>query len=110
VRLAHAASPIYLTSTTNFHTTFSRNFNPFLCGPATSLDFTCGAIYKPLIIIGGGHTYPWLATGYKWTDGNKTLLVFIRHGVKWSAGKPAVPGGTPVRPGRTDAPGIARGL
>lgn len=84
-----AASPIYLTSLVNFHTTMTRNFNPFASG--TQLDFTLGAIYEPLYIIttaGGGHSYPWLATGYKWADGGKTLLITIRHGVKWSDGVP----------------------
>ncbi len=88
-RTAHAAaSPVYLTSYAAFHTTFSaRNFNPFLI--ATQLDFTRGAIYEPLEIMttaGGGRTYPWLATGYTFTDGNKTLLVTIRHNVRWSDG------------------------
>lgn len=83
-----AASPLYLTSLVNFHTTMTRNFNPF---SASALDFTLGAIYEPLYIIttaGGGHSYPWLATSYKWADGGKTLLIAIRHGVKWSDGVP----------------------
>src|SRR5437588_460144 len=87
-RSVRAASPVYLTSNTNFWTTMVRNFNPFA---PSALDFTKGAIYEPLYIIttaGGGHSYPWLATGYKWTNGNKTLLVTIRHGVKWSDGQP----------------------
>ncbi len=85
------AGPLYLTAMQNFRTTMTRNFNPFGCNPTTSMDFTCGAIYEPLIIIttgGGGHTYPWLATGYKWTNGNKTLIVTTRQGVKWSDGQP----------------------
>lgn len=88
-RSARAASPIYVTSETSFHTTMVRNFNPFTA--ATTLDFTLGAIYEPLYIIttaGGGREYPWLATAYKWTDGGKTLLITIRHGVRWSDGVP----------------------
>src|SRR5207249_849725 len=87
-RSTRAASPVYLTSNTNFWTTMVRNFNPL--APTGYLDFTKGAIYEPLYIIttaGGGHSYPWLATSYKWTNGNKTLLVTIRHGVKWSDGQ-----------------------
>ncbi len=31
---------------------------------------------------------PWLATSWKWGNGNKTLTFTIRNGVKWSDGKP----------------------
>jgi peptide/nickel transport system substrate-binding protein len=31
---------------------------------------------------------PWLATSWKYSDGNKTLTFNIRNGVKWSDGKP----------------------
>jgi peptide/nickel transport system substrate-binding protein len=31
---------------------------------------------------------PWLASAYKWSNGNKTLTFTIRNGVKWSDGKP----------------------
>lgn len=89
---AAAASPIYLTTYQNNHSTFQRNFNPFMT--AARLDFTQGAIYEPLMVFttaGGGHVYPWLATKYKWTNGDKTLLLTIRSGVKWSDGKPFTP-------------------
>jgi peptide/nickel transport system substrate-binding protein len=87
-RSGRAASPAYLVSFTNEHTSMVRNFNPF---SPNALDFTRGAIYEPLYIIttaGGGHEYPWLATAYKWEDGGKTLLITVRHGVKWSDGVP----------------------
>ncbi len=83
------ASPIYLTAMQNFHTVLTRNFSPF--SSTTANDFTLGGIYEPLAIMtpaGGGHTYPWLATGWKYIDGNKTLLITIRHGVRWSDGVP----------------------
>ncbi len=88
-RQSAAASPIYLTSYSQTHTTFVRNFNPFQ--PAAYLDFTQGAIYEPLMIVttaGIGHVYPWLATGYAWSNGNKTLTFTIRQNVKWSDGLP----------------------
>ncbi|HEX6508034.1 MAG TPA: ABC transporter substrate-binding protein [Chloroflexota bacterium] len=87
-----AASSVYLTAYQNDHSTFQRNFNPFLT--AARLDFTQGGIYEPLMIItsaGKGNTYHWLATAYKWTNHNKTLLLTIRTGVKWSDGKPFTP-------------------
>src|ERR1019366_136787 len=47
----------------------TRDFNPFVSAPN---DFTKGGIYEPLMVItqaGGGRTYPWLATSYKWGKG-----------------------------------------
>ncbi len=87
-RAAHAASSRYLTTFMNFYTTLTRNFNPLIGQPD---DFTLGGIYEPLYIIttaGGGHVYPWLATSYTWADGGKSLIVTVRHGVRWSDGTP----------------------
>jgi peptide/nickel transport system substrate-binding protein len=87
-----AASNAFLTAYENNHSTFQRNFNPFMT--QVRMDFTDGGIFEPLMVItvaGKGHTYPWLATHYKWTNHNKTLLVTIRSGVKWSDGKPFTP-------------------
>lgn len=92
-QVSRAATPIYLTAYSQTHTTMVRNFNPFQ--PSAYLDFTLGAIYEPLLIIttaGGGHVYPWLATGYTWTNANKTLVLTIRHGVRWSDGVPLTAG------------------
>ncbi len=86
---AKAANPIYLVSNlTQNATGFTRNFNPF---NANAADWTLGAIYEPLMIITpvrGSHTYPWLATSYQWANGNRTLLVNLRHGVRFSDGVP----------------------
>jgi peptide/nickel transport system substrate-binding protein len=70
---------------------FVRNFNPYTATTLPSGDFVRGAFYEPLIIstvAGGGHTYPWLAKSWAWTNGNKTLTLNLQHGVKWSDGKP----------------------
>jgi len=86
---SQAKAPVYLISYSQTHTTFVRNFNPFQ--PAAYLDFTQGAIYEPLAIVttaGTGHTYPWLATSWAWSNGNKTLTFTIRPNVKWSDGLP----------------------
>ncbi len=83
--------PHYVTLANIGATAWVRNFNPFVPGDAESNQ---GGIYEPLYIIttaGGGHSYPWLATGYRWTDGNKTLLLTIRKGVMWSDGVPFTP-------------------
>ena len=37
---------------------------------------------------GGKPTLPWLATSWKWSNGNKTLTLQLAKGVKWSDGKP----------------------
>jgi len=89
-----ASTPVHAASTHSCvvftgsgDTTFTRNFNTF----ASPLDYTNGGIYEPLYIIttaGGGHVYPWLATNYAFKDGNKTLLITVRQGVKWSDGQP----------------------
>ena len=86
---AKAANPIYLVSNlTQNATGFTRNFNPF---NANAADWTLGAIYEPLMIITpvrGSHTYPWLATSYQWANGNRTLIVNLRHSVRFSDGIP----------------------
>ena len=84
---AKAAGPIYLTSQTKFHGTgYTKDFNPF---DANNMDFTNGAVYEPLYVISAvGKTYPWLATAYAYSNGNKTLTVTLRSGVKWSDGQP----------------------
>jgi len=58
------------------------------------MDLTNGAIYEPLMIYttaGKGHRYPWLATRITWTNHNKTAVVTLRSGVKWSDGKAFTP-------------------
>jgi peptide/nickel transport system substrate-binding protein len=66
-------------------------FNPFL----TSEDaYGLGAVsmvYEPLLqfdVLKPGLTRPWLATAATWSNGGRTLTFTLRHGVKWSDGKP----------------------
>jgi peptide/nickel transport system substrate-binding protein len=87
---AHAA-PRYLTTYQNFKTTMVRNFNVF--NPAGRMDFTDFGIYEPLMIVNippakDSKIFPWLATSYAWSNGNKTLTFTMRAGVKWSDGVP----------------------
>ena len=35
--------------------------------------------------------YPWLATSYAWSNGDKTITFTIRQGVKWNNGTPLTP-------------------
>ena len=66
---------------------FNRNFNPYV----NPLDFTWGGIYEPLVVVtraGGGHEYLWLASRLDWSKDRKTLTITVRHGVKWTDGRP----------------------
>ena len=68
-------------------TAFVRNFNPF----ANPLPFTWGGIYEPLVVVtsaGGGHEYKWLASALAWSKDGRTLTLTVRHGVRWTDGRP----------------------
>lgn len=73
------------------HNPVTQNFNPFL--PTSTLN-DVGAtsmIYEPLLQFNMADNppgRPWLATSYAWADGDKKLTFHLRHGVKWSDGKP----------------------
>jgi peptide/nickel transport system substrate-binding protein len=69
---------------------FVKNFNPYTATGLPSGSFVQGALYEPLIVTGEGglKPVPWLARSWKWTNGNKTLMLSLAHGVKWSDGKP----------------------
>lgn len=90
VRAAQTAtsSPKLVESLTlaGFNPNQQRNFNPF---SPTKLVSTIAFIYEPLYVVSsyGGEQHPWLATGHQWQD-NKTLVMNIRQGVKWSDGTP----------------------
>src|SRR6266550_6812327 len=69
---------------------FTKNFNPYTAQGMPSGAFVRGAFYEPLIIssvAGGGHTYPWLAQSWKWSNGNKTLTLNLVKNAKWSDGQ-----------------------
>jgi peptide/nickel transport system substrate-binding protein len=75
--------------------TWDCQFNPFNTASTLGLTAVCW-IYEPLEYVnilksGSSGTIaatPWLATGYKWSNGFKTLTFTIRKGVTWSDGKP----------------------
>ena len=69
---------------------FVKNFNPYTATGLPSGTFIDGAMYEPLVVVGEGglKPVPWLASSWKWSNGNKTLTLQIRKGVKWSDGKP----------------------
>src|SRR5439155_1330218 len=62
-------------------TTWTCGFSPFN-GDVNSLSF--GPVYEELVFVNGlksGATTNWLASSYKWGNGNKTLTFTIRSGV-----------------------------
>src|SRR5215472_8176442 len=64
------------------------DFNPF---SGSDIGFSLGFIYEPLMFVNAlqnEKTTPWLATGYAWSNGNKTLTFTIRNGVKFTNGDP----------------------
>jgi peptide/nickel transport system substrate-binding protein len=77
-----------LTISNESGTTWNCGFNPF----NNAVYFlSTGNVYEPLMFenaLQNQKTAPWLATGYSWSNGNKTLTFTIRDGVKWSDGQP----------------------
>jgi peptide/nickel transport system substrate-binding protein len=67
---------------------WSCGFNPF---NANVSYISFGYIYEPLYFVDtlkNAKQTPWLASGYRWSDGNKTLTWTIRKGVSWNDGQP----------------------
>ena len=75
-------------------TAITQAFNPFVPTQAAYGMGATGLIYEPLIqfnLAAPPANYPWLATGYKWSNGGKTITFAIRQGVKWSNGTALTP-------------------
>jgi peptide/nickel transport system substrate-binding protein len=75
-------------------TAITQAFNPFLATQAAYGMGVTGLIYEPLIefdLAAPPKNYPWLATGYKWSDGGKSITFTIRSGVKWNNGTALTP-------------------
>jgi len=69
----------------------TQNFNPFIQSSAATLLGATSLVYEPLLqtnAIKPGQYYNWLATGYTWSNGGKSITFTIRPGVKWSNGTP----------------------
>ena len=75
-------------------TAITQDFNPFAITQAAYGMGSTGLIYEPLIqfdLAAPPKYYPWLATGYAWSNGGKTIAFTIRTGVKWSDGSDFTP-------------------
>jgi peptide/nickel transport system substrate-binding protein len=82
-----ASSAIMQMSGEGEVTIYTRNFNPF--SPDANLGTTT-AIYEPLVVYTPttGKYTPWLATSWTWNSNSTALTFNLRHGVKWSDGRP----------------------
>lgn len=84
-----AGSGAVLTVESSQQNTVAKNFNPFVPTSASTLLGATSLIYEPLLqanALKPGQYYNWLATGYAWADGGKSITFTIRPGVKWSDG------------------------
>ena len=75
-------------------TTMVQNFNPYdLTAPIYGMGAD-GLVYEPLIqfnLAAPPKYYGYLATGYTWGNGGKSITFAIRQGVKWNDGTPFTP-------------------
>jgi peptide/nickel transport system substrate-binding protein len=75
-------------------TTITDDFNPFVTTVAPQGMGATGLVYEPLLQFNLAHPpqyYKWLATGYTWSNGGKSVTFAIRQGVKWNNGTPMTP-------------------
>jgi peptide/nickel transport system substrate-binding protein len=75
-------------------TTMTQNFNPWATTAPIYAMGADGLIYEPLIqfnLAAPPKYYGYLATGYSWGDGGKSITFPIRTGVKWNDGTPFTP-------------------
>ena len=84
-------SSAVLTVESSQQNAITQNFNPFIQSSAASLLGATSLLYEPLLqanAVKPGQYYNFLATGYKWSGGGKSITFTIRSGVKWSNGTP----------------------
>jgi peptide/nickel transport system substrate-binding protein len=71
---------------------FAQTFNPYVSTSLGTEENMQSLSYEPLLEFNlmqpTAAPVPWLATGYSWSDGGKTLTFTIRSGVKFSDGTP----------------------
>jgi peptide/nickel transport system substrate-binding protein len=71
---------------------FAQTFNPYVSTSLGVEENMQSMTYEPLyefnIMQPAQAPMPWLATGYAWSNGGKTLTFTIRQGVKFSDGTP----------------------
>jgi peptide/nickel transport system substrate-binding protein len=89
-----SGSTTTLTMESSPESTITQAFNPYVPTDAPYGMGAGGLIYEPLLqfdIAAPPKYYPWLATGYTWSNAGRTITFTIRSGVKWSNGSPLTP-------------------
>lgn len=82
-----AAKPTTLTIISEMKDSWVRNFNSFI---NNALQATQGFVYEPLIVFdtyNNNKEIPWLAQKVVSLADNKTIMIYVRKGVKWSDGQ-----------------------
>src|SRR5216683_491943 len=81
--------PLVVVSNTGL--TFTRTFNPYATDSLGGVMASTDLYYEPLLMFNITQPtqapIPWLATGYTWSNGGKTLTFAVRRGVRWSDGR-----------------------
>jgi len=71
---------------------WTNTYNPYIATSLSSEENMQSLTYEPLlefnVLNPTAAPIPWLATGYTWSNGGKTLTFTIRSGVKFSDGTP----------------------
>jgi peptide/nickel transport system substrate-binding protein len=91
---ASHSSDAVLTVESSQQNAITQNFNPYVSSSAAALLGATSLLYEPLLqtdALKPGEYYDWLATGYRWSDGGRSIAFTIRTGVKWSNGSPLTP-------------------
>ncbi len=80
-----------LTATFSPSGPITTDMNPYSATSGLNAMGAASMIYEPLLqydALRPGSVQPWLATAYRWSDGGRTLTFTLRHGVRWSDGRP----------------------
>jgi peptide/nickel transport system substrate-binding protein len=75
-------------------TSITQTFNPYVSTGAPYGMGATGLIYEPLIqfdLAKAPTYYPFLATGFSWSNNYQSITFTIRTGVKWNNGTPFTP-------------------
>ncbi len=83
-----------LTMESSPESAITQDFNPFVSTAAPQGMGATGLIYEPLLqfdLAAPPKFYYWLATGYSWGNGGKSVTFTIRQGVKWNNGTSLTP-------------------
>lgn len=82
-----AKKPAVLTIISELRNGWVRNFNPYI---SNALHVSQGFMFEPLVIFdsyNNNKEVPWLADNIVSLPDNKTIMIHVRKGVKWSDGK-----------------------